>query len=400
MNKKRLLLVLLLACWQSASAEMESSLLMNPQWINYNKQSVFAVPDSLVAQPPAQSRQILEWKTEYHGLNLMGNWNYTLDNAQSSSKGSMLEAYFSTSWNNIDFSLGKKIISWGTGYGFRPTDVIFNQDLQSTSKETFEGVPQFSLNYYLDMGEIALVAVPDSYQGDMLFGRYFESFEQYDLQLLAGYSQQRGTQLGAAGVWIVNDSLALHFDATLSEKYQKEVNSLINSNSTLPLANNNPFVSKEYQAAVRSLVGLNYSWGENNNIIVEYWYDDFAYSKTQWQDLIHLAEKQRQLLSSNIPAQAVYGNLAWNLQAMQSIYLLQHNLFLLWSQQGDDGWLPSLSVLYAPEDGGVINTLELSNNLDWMQINIGYRHFGGKADSVYAQLLPEAQFYFNFSRSF
>jgi len=397
---KASLLMALLISPLNAIADVDFSVLTNPQINQYQPSGLFSLPKKTVKQPEWQSKQIVEWRGDYQGVNLLGDWQYSIDeDGTENSKGSMLEAYYSNTFKDIDFSIGKKITSWGVAYGFKPIDIIANQDLQTTTQLSQEGVAQLALDYYTGLGSISLVVAPNTYQGNLNAIRYYQSMDEADVQTVIAHSTDYGWQLGVAGVWIATDSLAIHGEILSQENYSKSINSLVNTTNPIPISTTDPFKNQTYTKGVKWLAGLNYSWG-SHNLIAEYWFNPLAYTTQQWQGLFDLAKKQKNLKGKfGLTDEAIYGNLAYDLSAMQTTKLMQHNVFLRWAYEGDD-WKPSVSVLYAPEDKGVMLTLATTREFNWFKLNAGVRRFTGDSASVYAQLFSTGQIYATLSRDF
>jgi hypothetical protein len=290
---KASLLMALLISPLNAIADVDFSVLTNPQINQYQPSGLFSLPKKTVKQPEWQSKQIVEWRGDYQGLNLLGDWQYSIDeDGTENSKGSMLEAYYSNTFKDIDFSIGKSITSWGVAYGFKPIDIIANQDLQTTTQLSQEGVAQLALDYYTGLGSISLVVAPNTYQGNLNAIRYYQSMDEADVQAVIAHSTDYGWQLGVAGVWIATDSLAIHGELLSQENYSKSINSLVNTTNPIPISTTDPFKNQTYTKGVKWLAGLNYSWG-SHNLIAEYWFNPLAYTTQQWQGLFDLAKKQK-----------------------------------------------------------------------------------------------------------
>jgi len=98
------------------------------------------------------------------------------------------------------------------------------------------------------------------------------------------------------------------------------------------------------------------------------------------------------LLGSPAPQQAVQGNLAWSTEAMANPHLVQDNLFLRWSYQGEE-YLPQASILYSPADSSFMFDASLGLDKYPMKFKAGLRMFSGSQESVYGQMPVTSQFY-------
>jgi len=137
-------------------------------------------------------------------------------------------------------------------------------------------------------------------------------------------------------------------------------------------------------------VGFTWTGATGWSLLGEAWYDDSAYTHSEWQALADLTRAQAGLQGTpGIPSSAITGNIAWSTQYFNRPNLLRENLLLRLSHRGDSRSIdPALDVLFTPADGGWVVTAFASYEGDRFRIDAGYRAYGGPKDAAY-RLLPE-----------
>lgn len=409
-NKKTALAALFSTLWimQGVQAQHSVSLLIYPQYNSYSSATLFDVPEQVIEKPQASSRQILEL-TGAHS-NKWVNISYLLSLRHQISSHRTVETelasnelYLNKSLNDWDITLGRRISSWGVGYGFRPLDVIQQFDQQTTSQQSPLGKNILALEYFSPMSSWSLVWVNSELSKvdtntksndaiESLVMQYSSSRDSYDLHGLLRYNQQNKLQLGLGGVKITTDEIAVHGSLLWSQKYRQLQHQLAGQSSIL-LAEQFPYDSIEYRQGMQALIGLNWSSLSKHSVIAEYWYNEWAYSQQQWAQIFELAVLQQNILNNtSIPQSAVHRNIAWTAAATQtqaaSQALAQHNLMLQWTYDADH-WKPTVNLLLNPADNSNMLTLSVTRSTHLFKFTAGIRTFNGANDSVYGGLIVD-----------
>jgi len=395
-----------------AHAEYSISVLLNPQYHSYSSDTLFIVPDEYIEKPRLTSDQTIE---------LTGGFNQTLLNtgyllsarnklSDSSSPNTELkvnELFFSKSIDNWELIAGRKISSWGVGYGFRPLDVIQQYDQQTTSLQSMIGKNQFALEYFADMSSWSLLWENPFPKDDEVENRRLQSFvakystskESHDVHALLRYNNENKLQLGLGGIQIISDSISLHGSLLVSQQYQKQIHAFAGQ-STFFISSNDPYITKKYNNGLQALVGLSWSGISKHNVIAEYWYDEMAYTRQQWEEHFRLAKQlQTMLKQSTIPKELIYGNIAWTANATQAQSLAQHNLMIRWNYDADN-WKPTINILLSPDDKSNMTTLSITRVYNLFKLEAGMRIFNGTNDSVYGGLIVSNNVFMTFSSEY
>ncbi len=381
-----------------AHAEYSISILLNPQYQSYVSDTLFNVPDTYIRKPNLTSMQTIELtggfqqpSTTYQYL--LSAVNTLSDDKSPDTAFNVNELFLSHSIDNWELTLGRRINSWGVGYGFRPLDVVQQYDRQTTSQQSMIGKNQFSLEYFSDTSSWSLLWVnpfPDeeinNQQRESFVAKYSTSRESHDLHTLLRYNDENKFQFGLGGIKIVSNAIAIHGSLLFSQQHQKKLHILAGQSDIL-LSPNYPYASQKYNNGLQALIGLNWSSISKHNVIIEYWYDDMAYSRQQWKKHFQLAKQQQAMLEqSQIPEALIYSNIAWTASAIQARSLAQHNIMLRWNYDADY-WKPTINILLSPDDNSFMSTLSITRAYNVFKLEAGLRMFTGTNDSVYGGLI-------------
>ncbi|HEY0722129.1 MAG TPA: hypothetical protein VGE50_12850 [Gammaproteobacteria bacterium] len=380
---------LLLACG-GVEAEAQLGLAVRDEVAQLNDDSLFAA-----AEPyPGIAHRTLgeELFSRYSAGGVVVEWAATHQAAEgaSSNQGRLNELYLDFAGAGLDFTMGKKVMSFGVGYGFRPLDVIQQEVRRPLLRTRLEGVP-VAVVEQLD-GDSSLAAIYvnrleiDSdgvrrghHEGVLRHYRFWGDLESHALLHL---DETLGAAPGAGFSWVAGERLELHGSFLYMARYLLPVHTLLGSGELL--ATSDPWRLEERHGGSKVVLGSSATFG-SLTLLGEAWHDDEALRAAQWRALFELAAAQRALLGT-VPAAAVYANLAWDQRAYQHPSALPDNLLL---HLGYDGQRsdPYLDWLTTPEDGGQVVTLGLDQELrQWLKLRVGVRRFGGPIDSAYGQM--------------
>lgn len=197
-------------------------------------------------------------------------------------------------------------------------------------------------------------------------------------------------QAGIGSIRILNDALSLHSSLLWSSRFQRPINELTSEGSEL-LSTTDPWVQQSYDNGLNWMLGTNWMWSDKQNLILEYWHNDFSLNKKQWQAHLDLMQSQNSLLAT-APVEAVEGNLAWSARAFANSNLMQNNLLARWSYSADTVQ-PRLTLLYSPVDSGLMTEATFTVDRYAIKFQAGARHFSGPDNSVYDQLIGKSRLF-------
>lgn len=318
---------------------------------------------------------------------LQGQMN---DGGRTQATAWLNELYGSLGDGAWQFSAGKKTIAWDVGYGFRPNDVVAQEKRRSLISTTVIGKPLASLEYFNSNTSVSMVWVnpghattTDVADEQALAARVYHHTGGVDLHGFGRYGQKSGGSLGAAASWVATDEMEVHGSLRFMQR-----NTGLRMNADTPLLQrNSPWQNNTQNNVVQAMLGANYTTESQHSFFIEAWWDGTALSDREWQNW----NKRNLALQGSVnylpQMQQVIGyNLAWQNQALSaSGNIRRKNVFARWSWQ-ENGWQPSLDVLWTPEDNGRIVTAALGWQGDRISINGGVRFYGGPSKAILAQL--------------
>ncbi len=397
---KKTLAILLNALFfmNSAIAENSISFLLSPQYNSYSSNTLFDLPAEIIEKPKASSQQIIEltgiYPRQFVDLAYLFSMHNQLSrNKPSNTRFNTNELYLTKNLNDWEITLGRRISSWGVGYGFRPLDVVQQYDQQTISRQSAIGKNMIALEHFSGMSSWSLLWVNPNRSDESqnhgiksIVSKYSTSQDNYDLHAVLRYNRKNKLQMGLGGINILSDEMSVHGSLLLSQVYQKQLHKLTRQTTVL-LSDKYPYENIDYNSGFQLLTGLSWSNLSNHSLIVEYWYNGMAYSDKQWDQLFKLAAQQQNLLNNTqLPQSIIHGNIAWTAAATQTQALAQHNVMLQWSYDADY-WKPTANILLSPVDKSSMITLLATRSTHLFKFEAGIRAFNGANNSIYGGLI-------------
>ncbi|GAB4087365.1 hypothetical protein [Hydrogenophaga soli] len=223
------------------------------------------------------------------------------------------EAVVSAAAGGLQWSAGKKVVSWDVGYAFRPNDVVQQEVRRTLAPATLVGRPLVMAEHFDASTAWSAVWVnptkPRTATGadePALALRVYHRAGEVDWHGFARVGVRTGGSVGAAASWVADDALELH--ASLRHVQHHDVNGVVGSPSTLG------------GRGAQALVGGTWTGPEQVSLLVEAWHDG---------------------LLTQSPFSAPRRNLYARLSGTSG------------------AWQPALDVLYHPADGGRVWTASL-----------------------------------------
>jgi len=392
-NKRISVLVGIAVFWsgQAYSEEGELGARISYQR-NQASSSSFAVPELFRRTPSALTQQELYLHLQ-HGMwtvKAQATATQQVNGGYTDEKGAINEAYADFSLGDVEGSIGKKVVSWGVGYGYRPLDVIQRETRQALRTFDLEGAPMLMLEYFT--AESAVTAIVSNrfrfdgfspqkgeYEGAL---KYSTLLGNSDVHFLLFQRQGEGASAGAGASTTYGDHLEWHGSLRYLSSYTMLQHKLSGQPAALP-GSTDVFATEQHHHGVLALLGASWTWGNSYSLMLEAWHDDTAWSRSQWQELLRINDSQHQKLSVGVPEQAAYGNVNANSRVYSQQNLLKDTLFMRLSYDGDS-FDPNLSLLYTPADGGMVFTASADYNWsDHIRLFGSARVMGGKKNSAY-----------------
>jgi hypothetical protein len=299
------------------------------------------------------------------------------------------ELYWSGEGAGWQFSLGKKIVGWDVGYGFRPNDVVAQEPRRTLLTTTSEGRPILMAEHFDATTAWSFVLVNPTKPREQLGAeepafamRVYQRDGAVDWHGFARYGAHTGASVGGAAAWVMNESIELH----ASVRYLNEADTTSIDPAALGLVTTDPWRDSTVRHATQALVGGTWTNADQISVLVEAWWDGTALSNSQWNDWSVRNAQIASFVGTPAPSYAVAGNATWQATAFTaSTNLRRANLFarLSWTY---DKWQPAIDMLYTPADAGEVVTASLGWQGDRVRIDGGVRVYGGPGSAVLAQV--------------
>ncbi|CCN80941.1 conserved hypothetical protein [Vibrio nigripulchritudo SFn27] len=315
----------------------------------------------------------------------------------------------------LDATVGKIRQDYGVGYGYRPLDVFNPYRRNPVGIQVEEGVGVVSLSHFGAEGEWTAIATTSSLtqqetteiqkaaQQHGVGVRYYGLRGDSEFQVIGYFDDVRKGLVGASWVTVFGSEWEWHSSAVIQRKH------LAYHHPNQLLA---PVVLETQGAAQQVMTGITWSSFSGHSVIAEYWYDSRAWGKEEWEDAQVSATSLRETYGQDRLADS-YG------LGLTNANLTKHNVMFHWTLdtqnwQGQHwtaapGWFekltPTVDLMIAPEDGGVISTPRLS--FEWyddgssrFETELAARFYNGKDKSLYKNLKTNSMILLNFKGRF
>ena len=339
------------------------------------------------------ARNDLELRLQWNKIVMQSTLRARSMNKNDSFSSYINQLYYDDKNEYFSWTFGKKVISWGVGHGFRPLDVIQNENRRLINPPALIGIPLISLEKFSDSSAWSLVWTNPVYgnseskfsKSESLALRYFRFSENYDFHVVGKFSKEKKAEGGLGVTYIVNENTSLYSSALYTKRYSKMINNLIDSVALYSVYD--PMKKTYYSNGLRSNVGFQWTGNSGFGVLLEAYYDGQAYGKKDWKRL-NLLTKNQLLFSDLIPDYVLESNIAWSSRAFVQDNLVRENFLLRFSFDNSDGFKPYVDFLYSPNDGGVLSTVSVVYEKNNQRYSLGFRNYAGKRDSVFRNV-PE-----------
>ena len=313
------------------------------------------------------------------------------------SQATVMEGYAAGTLGSWQWSLGRKVVGWDVGYGFRPNDVVQQEVRRLLVAVPLQGRPVLMAERYTPDAAWSLVAVNPTTERSAtgarepaLAARWYQRLGAADAYAFARWGQRTRGSLGAAFAWVVSDALELHGSLRHMAHFDTWEDT---SAAPAALALASPWRTTTAGAAQQALLGGTWTNAQQVSVLLEAWYDGTAPSAGQWRQWAQRGEALQRMAAAGAPPAAVAGNLAWQAQAFNAFASLRRQNLLLRGSWTAGAWEPALDMLYHPEDGGALLTASLAWKGDRWRWEGGLRASAGPAAAVVRQLPVQRQAY-------
>ncbi len=374
----------------TGAAELNAALTVAPEADTPNTASPYYVGPPLV--PNRASRQDLVLRLREGGFNALETLRWRAIQGRTPERHGITNQFYYDGelGNGLGWTVGKKIMSWGVGFGFKPLDVVQRENRRAVNPPALVGTSVLAVERFT-ADEALTVAwthpghgegSDDFHDASLALHWYRLSASGDDLHAVARLSHRRGLEAGIGATRVIGAEWSLYGAALYEPRTRRLANALLDSGSTFATAD--PMSERVGNGGVKAVAGAQWTGESGWSTLVEAWYDADAYSREQWQRLDALTASQR-ALAGIAPVAAIVGNAAWSSQAYLTPNLLRENLLLRLGYDDRDGFRPYAELLATPRDGGRVWTVGAAFEGNRQRLSLGLRQAGGADGSAYAR---------------
>jgi hypothetical protein len=373
----------------AAAAEFNAAVTVAPEVDSANGASPYHV--GAPAVPSRRSRQDLELRLSEGGFNAQGILRWQATEGRTPERHGIANQFyydgeFSPGWT---WTAGKKLMSSGVGFGFRPLDIVQRENRRGVNAPPLVGTPVAAVERFTatDAWTLAWARPADGLSNEdhretSLVLRWYRLAGGDDLHAVARVSQRHGLEAGFGAARVVGEAWSFHGAALYQGRYRKLMNPLAESGGLFAAAD--PMAAREFRNGIKAVAGAQWTGDSGLSLLAEAWYDADAYTRDEWRRLDALTARQG-ALAGIAPAMAILGNAGWSSQAYLAPNLLRENALLRASWDNRDGFKPYAEWLTTPRDRGQALTIGASFEGNRQRLGFGIRQLGGAADSAYAR---------------
>ena len=267
---------------------------------NYNKinQASFLNPRNDILELPRSDSMLQikfdlrSWFGESLGFYLKDRASYPVGKDKSELDNILDEVYLElNSSESLFFNIGKQNITEGVGYAWNPTDFMARFEEIDQGEDTREkrgdreGVVCLRGEYFLPYITLTVVASPkiESWgQKDdaRALVKVYSLMRNLDFSLIAYAEEKKRPKLGLNFSSTIGESLEVHSEASLQKgTYRYYLNQLDPGYYE--------FIQKKRESEElypKVLVGGQYTFLDNTNLVLEYYHNQEGYSSSEWRD--------------------------------------------------------------------------------------------------------------------
>ncbi len=371
--------------------ELNANLSVAPEYHSNNRDSPYYVGPPTVPERYPASRQDLEVRAQEGGAFIQSTLRWQTERgAEPEARYIANQFYYDGSLGEgLNWTAGKKVLTWGVGFAFRPLDVVQREDRRKVNQPALVGRPLLAMEYFTasDAWTVAWVNPTRGEDGsdrqdEALALRWYRFDGNDDLHAVMRFSRKRKVEGGVGATRVVGDEWSFHGAALYGRRYTKTLNALTEDSDLFASAN--PMTEEVKYNGIKAVAGVQWTGKSGWSALAEAYYDADAYSRDEWRRLDNLTSRQI-MAASLVPPLAVEGNIAWSSQAYLNTNLLRENVLLRLAYDDSDGFKPYVELLMTPRDWGMALTAGFAYERDRQRFSGGIRYLGGANDSVYAR---------------
>ena len=331
------ILIGLLSAATAGAAEIHGTLTVAPEFLTENPSSPYYAGSPIIDMPRRGSRQDVELKLQEDGFNAQGILRQQVAEGHSPEYHGIANQFYydGAIAPGLGWTAGKKVMSWGVGFGFKPLDVIQRENRRAVNPPPLVGVPLAAIERFggRDAWTVAWTrpgqGAGESDDRDSAVAlHWYRLVDSDDLHGVLRVSHRRQLEAGVGATRIVGDEWSIYGAALYQGRGPMRPGGSYDGD------------------AIKAVAGAQWTGESGTSVLLEAWDDPDA------------------PLASATP---------------------RENLLLRVGYDDRDGFKPYLEWLVTPRDRGIVTTVGAVVDGNRQRWTFGIRQFGGGAESAYAQ---------------
>ena len=364
----------------------------------------------ILPQPVQGNDAISNLFLGYGGLSTSLNLSALLNNLSTPDYNySIRELSYDLSLSdNLDMTVGRKILKWGPGYAFNPTGVV--EPARSPSDPTDRlgqnvGPTLISMNAFFGKTSLTLVYLNDAQfeSGAFHWGEHDYAMRAYtflnglDLSGILHYRQGDRLEAGTNWSYVIGENLELHGEFLAKKGSSTLYHEILSSDNPDQIFSSYPYTARfdnSSEIFYKLLLGEQYTFENGVNIAIEYYRNMEGLSKSEWNQWMKFVNFQNGIQQGSIlvPPEMVgpsRNNLLWALQTLSPRGTMRDYLFGR-EYYSDGNWSFEFIQLMNGDDASVVLLPTVSYRISqFFSVYVRFTSFLGKSDSEYGALFTK-----------
>lgn len=284
---------------------------------------------------------------------------YTTSDQENDLKGYLLEGYLHWKNKSQDFviDLGKVKLEWGSGYAWKPTQVLFPDDSNLNSDiESDEGLEMLQLEFVIKGTTNTLLVAKmkddtDSANDSQRQAAYRISIESqlWEVSLLYHKTSEEVNTMGLSFTGLLSDAMEFHGEWSRTDKRNRLAITKVSDGIQMGPV----YLPAQFQYQVENgdqdfdqyLIGTQYTFTNNMNLIVELYHTTHGYDESEWNriktgvDEAHIDKAWKNNQFNSVRGNPYAGFLKQTMGLNEIGQLRQNYLFIRWTTgESDNLW--------------------------------------------------------------
>ena len=310
--------------------------------------------------------------------------------------------------DNLDITVGRKILKWGPGYAFNPTGVVEPQRSPSDPSDRLGqnvGRTLISVNAFLGKSSLTFVYLNDAQFESRIFhwGEHDYALRAYtflnglDLSGILHYRQGDRLEAGTNWSYVVGENLELHGEFLAKEGSSTLYHEILWSDNPDQIFTSDPYSTPYNHSSeifYKLLLGGQYTFENGLNIALEYYRNMEGLSSSEWNQWMKFVKFQNGIQQGSIlvPPEMIgpsRDNLLWALQTLSANGTMRDYLFGR-EYYSVSSWSIEFIQLMNADDASIVLVPTVSYRISqFFSLYVRFTAFLGKNDSEYGALFTK-----------